>query len=222
MRVPWNRGGLRSWLILLALLSRHITPRSIALGIPFLCAAIALHVWTKGCLRQRREVSTAGPYRFVRHPFYAANACLDLGIAIMSGWWLPLLVLPLWWIAVYRPIMRSEEATMARLFGAAYGAYRERVPAIVPHRRPLPAQPGGFSWSNPNLSRSELPRALRGLSYPLLLAIASRLHAVGLALLHAPSRLDAFAIAAWLALNVASRVLRHHFAPRKPAPVLPR
>ena len=68
-----------------------------------------LHTWAKGCLRQNRVVATIGPYRFVRHPFYLANALIDAGLVVMAGWWPLAVVLPLWWLAIYIPVIRGEE-----------------------------------------------------------------------------------------------------------------
>lgn len=211
MRVPWNRGGLRSYLVLIGLVAGHATPESIGVGIPFLLAGVALHLWAKGCLHQNREVTTAGPYRFVRHPFYLANAFLDLGLGLMSGWWPLVAALPLWWLAIYVPTMRQEEADMAKLFGDSYAAYRARVPRLIPYCRPLPAQPGGFSWKNPNLSKTEVPRAFRFLSYPLMFVLAVRLRSEGLGLLLAPSLFEVLVAAACVSLLLAGRELRQHF-----------
>jgi hypothetical protein len=169
MHVPWDRSGVRSYLLAVGLIAGHITPISCARGLPFLLAGIALHVWAKGCLHQEKEVTTSGPYRFVRHPFYLANAVLDVGIIVMSGWWLLAIVGPIWWLAVYIPVIRREERIMTGLFGGAYAEYRSLVPMLVPYRRPLPrgTADARFSWRNPNVS-VELPRALRSLSYPLI------------------------------------------------------
>ena len=75
-----------------------------------------LHTWAKGCLRQNRVVATIGPYRFVRHPFYLANALIDAGLVVMAGWWPLAVVLPLWWLAIYIPVIRGEERYLSREF----------------------------------------------------------------------------------------------------------
>ena len=179
MRTPWGRSGLRSYLILIAVLANGITIQSILLGIPVAAVGIALHVWAKGCLRQNQEVTRSGPYRFVRHPFYVANAFLDAGIAVMSGWWVLQVVLPFWWLSVYVPAMRREERAMLEKFGPEYEAYRREVPACVPHQWPAPAPATGFSWRNPNLLLTELPRVLRYLCYPLVFFLAHQVWAEG-------------------------------------------
>ena len=88
----------------------------------------------------------------MRHPFYLANGLIDAAIAVMSGWWVLQLVLPVWWLAVYLPVMRKEEAHLLGLFGRVYGDYRRRVPRLLPWRLPLPAGGDGFRWSNRNIA----------------------------------------------------------------------
>ena len=223
MRLPWDRGGLRTYLMLAGLLAGYVTPWWILFGTPFVLIGMALHVWAKGCLHQQREVTTAGPYRFVRHPFYLANAFLDLGVAVMSGWWVLQVALPIWWLAIYIPTMRKEEAEMTALFGDAYRAYRERVPLLIPFRRPLPAPTGGFSWRNPNLARTELPRAFRFLSYPLMFGMSFSVHSRGLDVLFSPTVFDVMLFSAWVALCLVGEELRRHFKHRRtimPSPIL--
>lgn len=219
MRLPHNRGGLRTYLIVLGLVAGQATPATILGGTPFLLLGIALHLWAKGCLHQEREVTNGGPYRFVRHPFYVANAFLDFGIALMSGWWVLQIVLPFWWLAIYVPTMRREEAAMIALFGDDYRAYRRRVPLLIPYRRPLPNPTSRFSWANGNLWRTEFPRAFRFLSYPLLFVLSYRLAAQGPALLLRPTLSDVLTVAACVATLGVGLVLRRHFKHRRP--VLP-
>jgi len=216
MRLPYDRGGLRWYLMALGLLAGQATPSWIALGVPFLLAGIALHLWAKGCLHQNREVTTAGPYRFVRHPFYLGNAFLDIGIVLMSGWWLLQVAFPFWWLAVYIPTMRREEAAMTDLFGDAYRAYAARVGLLIPLGRPLPRQTTGFSWRNPNILGTEVPRVLKFLSYPLMFVISHSLSSRGAAYLTAPTTADALTAVTCLALYAAALGLRRHFRDRRP------
>lgn len=219
MRLPWNRGGIRTYVLLVGLLADYTTAGWIALGTPFILIGILLHLWTKGCLRQNQEVTTTGPYRFVRHPFYVANAFVDTGIALMSGCWFLQLLLPVWWLAVYVPAMRAEENTMTALFGDRYAAYRTQVPLVVPYRRPLPRQPGGFSWHNPHLVRTEVPRVFHFLAYPLMFVVSKRLHSAGLAPLLSPTVGDVLNGVACAVLHTVAGELRKHFKQRQP--VLP-
>lgn len=174
MKSPLNRGGLRFYLVTLALLAGILyagttTPTTILAGLPCLLLGVCLHTWAKGCLRQNQVVATIGPYRFVRHPFYLANALIDAGLVIMAGWWPLAIAVPLWWLAIYIPVIRGEERYLTDTFPDEYPQYKRRVACLIPWRRPLQRTGEGFRWNNPNIAGGEeLPRAARILAYPLL------------------------------------------------------
>ncbi len=168
MHSPLNRGGIRFYLIIFALIGWRSTTTYLAFGTALLLIGVALHCWAKGCLQRDKEVTMIGPYRFVRHPFYLANALIDSGIVVSSGYWLLGLVFPFWWIGVYLPVIRQEEAYLTEHFPETYKAYRSRIPALLPTRRPLPIQSNSSSWQIANIiSEQEAPRVLRLLTYPL-------------------------------------------------------
>lgn len=215
MRVPWNRGGIRTYIIIIGLVALQTTPEWILAGLPFLLVGIILHLWAKGCLHQEQEVTSSGPYRFVRHPFYTANAILDMGIAIMSGWWVLPAVLPIWWLAVYVPVMRREEQIMTSLFGEKYVQFSQGLPRLVPYRKPRPRGKSGFSWSNRNLRETEIPRTFTFLCYPVLFFMAYRARMIVSGAAEAVSWLDVLAVAGCAALFLTGRALRGHFEHRQ-------
>jgi protein-S-isoprenylcysteine O-methyltransferase Ste14 len=81
------------------------------------------------------DLQITGPYRFVRHPmmscllvFFWAQPVLTPTLALLSGG-----------MTVYLMIgSRLEEHDLAERFGPSYEAYRRRVPAFIPWRRPVP------------------------------------------------------------------------------------
>jgi len=98
-------------------------------------AAAALGAWCVHVLpiRQRgRGLCQTGPYRFVRHPFYAAFLSIfDFGLALFLNhavfllW--AVLLHPLWhWL------IRYEERLMRREFGDAYRDYAARTGRFLP------------------------------------------------------------------------------------------
>ena len=155
-------------------------PELFAGGVVALIAGASLHLYAKGCLHQNKEVTTSGPYRYCRNPFYLANLVIDCGICLMIGrWWVALPYLLLW-NAVYRESISREEVKLEKLFGDSFREYRARVPRLLPTRRPLPAPCGdaGFSWRNPNLADgTETPRLVGFAVAPLVLWVAAELRA---------------------------------------------
>ena len=189
MKSPLDRGGLRFYLVIIALpsgtlLLKTTSPRSILAGLPCLILGAWLHTWAKGCLRQNRVVATIGPYRFVRHPFYLANALIDAGVVMMAGWWPLAVALPLWWLAIYIPVIRREERYLTDNFPDEYPDYKRRVPCLIPWAALCLTRARDFRWSNPNIARGEeLPRVVRILAYPLLFFVIGGLRGSGLSCL---------------------------------------
>jgi protein-S-isoprenylcysteine O-methyltransferase Ste14 len=80
----------------------------------------------------RGELCTDGPYRFVRHPLYAAWIWVLLpGAALSLDMPLLLSASPVMYV-VTRRFLPREEATLEAEFGDEYEAYRDEVNALVP------------------------------------------------------------------------------------------
>ena len=165
---PTKRGDLRYWIVIVGLLAMKPVPALFLAGSSAIVVGAAIHLWAKGCLRQDRELTTWGPYAFVRHPFYLANAFVDGGILLLSGNpWMAAFV-PLW-AFVYARTIRREDGRMRELFGSLAKSYYKAVPALVPWRGRAWVAAGGFDSRNPNIDGGrEVPRVLRILAYPAL------------------------------------------------------
>ena len=72
-----------------------------------------------------------GPYRWVRHPLYAAVLLLMWSFPDVS---LDRLLFNLLWTVWICAACRWEEADLVRQFGAEYERYRRQVPMLVPWR----------------------------------------------------------------------------------------
>jgi hypothetical protein len=230
MKSPINRGGLRFYLVIVAVLiavtTNFTSPKTVLCGLPLVLLGVALHFWAKGCLHQNLEVTTTGPYRWVRHPFYTANGLVDLGIAVMSGCWYLMALLPIWWLAVYVPVIRGEEKHLTELFGEKYTEYKKQIWMLFPFGRPMAEVTGGFSWRNRNItSGKEIPRALRLLAYPLLMLAAAGVHVTGAtpAFWSASSHLYVWALGGFAVLHIAASLIEKRLkgkpeTPEAPAP----
>jgi protein-S-isoprenylcysteine O-methyltransferase Ste14 len=74
---------------------------------------------------------TDGPFRYVRHPRYAAAIAGKLAFALvfasLLGW-----LLALAWTILLVQKVRAEEAHLRELFGARYEAYAEKTTRLLP------------------------------------------------------------------------------------------
>lgn len=152
IRVPLRAFGLTAMALLLAWLIRPglVAWAQVALpawlrwaGAPVALAAVPLLAWTFHTLglnltdtvatRDNSYLVTGGPYRFVRHPFYATGALFLAGLVLLTALWpcavLGCVVLSL--LALRTPI---EEQKLIDRFGGAYREYAARTGRYFPRR----------------------------------------------------------------------------------------
>jgi protein-S-isoprenylcysteine O-methyltransferase Ste14 len=96
---------------------------------------LCIHGWTMLALRnwwQEGKLCTAGPFRFVRHPMYAAwISVVSPGVALMLNSWTVLLIIPPVHV-IWHLLVASEEDMMRARFGDEYRDYAARTGRFVP------------------------------------------------------------------------------------------
>lgn len=118
-------------------------------GLSLFGVGVGLRFWAQCHLHYRlsvrKQLTTTGPYRFVRNPIYIANFLIVGGLAVTSEllWLVPAMLL--WTAYVYRGTVRYEESHLARKYGSPYEAYCAHVP------RWKPALPVGVVSSGPSV-----------------------------------------------------------------------
>jgi protein-S-isoprenylcysteine O-methyltransferase Ste14 len=151
VRAAFWFAGLTAWISGVALLgiSRHrlLAPTrppwlAIAAGLALIGVEAYLFVRVERELGTRRLVGHAeltgtgemffgGLYAHVRHPRYTGMFCAVAGAALIAGTPCLWVVLAVWSVFAL-VIIRLEERELTVRFGAAYTAYRKRVPAFLP------------------------------------------------------------------------------------------
>ena len=111
-----------------------------------------LRIWAAGHLEKSREVTSSGPYRYLRHPLYAGSSLIGIGLAIAAASLAVAVVIGIYLGLTLNAARRSEEAHLREKFGDAYDAYAER-------RSPPEARP--FSWARALRNREH--QAIAGL-----------------------------------------------------------
>lgn len=81
--------------------------------------------------RASHTLVTAGPYRWVRHPFYGAMTLWIVAISLAAANWFLLLTGALVVLLIVVRTRTEEEKLLAR-FGDAYQAYRSRTGRFLP------------------------------------------------------------------------------------------
>jgi protein-S-isoprenylcysteine O-methyltransferase Ste14 len=111
---------------------------------PVIVAAIALfllvfrHLGTNitatSATREKHELVTSGPYRFVRHPFYVSAFLLYAGCAVLAANWF-LAVMGAGALTVLALRTGREERNLVAKFGDRYRDYQRRTGRFLPRLR---------------------------------------------------------------------------------------
>ena len=100
----------------------------------FVFRALGSNLTDTVATRERHTLVVAGPYRYVRHPFYVFTALFALGMLLLSALW-PVALLAaatFFLLAVRTPL---EEAKLVERFGDEYRDYALRTGRFVPRVR---------------------------------------------------------------------------------------
>jgi protein-S-isoprenylcysteine O-methyltransferase Ste14 len=117
---------------------------SIAIGLLITIPGIALRALASGHVKKNEELTTTGPYAYVRNPLYLGSLIMAVGFAIaaQSAW--VLLIIVVMFFAIYLPVIRGEEAYLRAVF-PSFDAYSQNVPRLWPRLRPYRDGAAGFS-----------------------------------------------------------------------------
>jgi Phospholipid methyltransferase len=110
------------------------TRSSLIAGAAVGAAGEALRVWAAGHLEKSREVTSSGPYRFMRHPLYAGSTVMGVGLSIAADNIVVAALAVGYLGATLTAAIRTEEAHLTDKFGDHYPSYRQGTIASPPRR----------------------------------------------------------------------------------------
>ena len=95
-------------------------------------------------MRKNEQLTTSGPYAYTRNPLYLGSLILALGFVVASrSWWIAGFM-ALMFLAIYIPVIKSEENYLRDKF-AEFDQYAREVPRLIPRFSGLGV--GGVSFS---------------------------------------------------------------------------
>lgn len=100
-----------------------------------------VRVWASGHLRRNEEVTTSGPYAYLRDPLYLGRVLLLIGFCVMAwgyNWIVLLIGLGVFSFNYMPRKYRKEMARLESLFGEEYKAYAAYTRSLLPRLRPYP------------------------------------------------------------------------------------
>ncbi len=99
--------------------------------------------WTMAVeIKKEHTLVTDGPYRFVRHPMYAAIYVISIGLSLLSANWLMAVAFLLPFTIGVFVRLPSEEEMMIEQFGDTYREYMKRTGRLIPRFRAIQTRKG--------------------------------------------------------------------------------
>jgi len=128
------------FLVLLVLLLTQLKPQWFIPGLIVSILGEVLQVWCFSTIKTQKQLTTVGPYMFIRNPMYIGRFFLIFGILMMTGnvWILIAYTILYYFYMVNR--VRREEKILAELFGADYQAYCQAVNRYIPSLKAVKPQ----------------------------------------------------------------------------------
>src|SRR5216684_1843932 len=121
------------------------TAISILIGTALIVPGLVVRALASGHVQKNEQLTTSGPYAYTRNPLYLGSMILAGGFAIAARSWVIVAAMLIIFIAIYLPVILSEEAFLRRNF-AGFDAYASRVPRLLPRISAVGNQEVRFSW----------------------------------------------------------------------------
>jgi len=123
------------------------TPMFLALSLLLVIPGLLLRGFASGYVKKNAELTTTGPYAYTRNPLYLGSILIAVGFALAArSFWIALVLVALF-LAIYLPVIRSEEQYLRSVF-PGFDDYAARVPRLIPRLVPARqpgSEPGAFS-----------------------------------------------------------------------------
>ena len=88
-----------------------------------------------GYVKKNQELTVTGPYAHVRNPLYLGSILMAAGFAVALGSWAFAAALAIMFVAIYVPVIVSEERFLRSAF-SGFSEYCRQVPRLIPRLTP--------------------------------------------------------------------------------------
>jgi protein-S-isoprenylcysteine O-methyltransferase Ste14 len=117
---------------------------SVVIGMIIASIGIVIRALAAGHVKKNREVTTSGPYAYVRNPLYLGSMVIAVGFAVAARDVGVAIVSVVFFLAIYLPVIRGEQNYLREHF-AEYDGYTRRVPSLLPRTIWFKGAARGFS-----------------------------------------------------------------------------
>ena len=116
-------------------------------------------MFASGFVLKNKELSTTGPYAFMRHPLYTGNMMILIGLCLINGFlWSFISAFTFFWF-YYPTAIEYEDRKLKSLFPDAWEEWASITPALMP-KMDLKSTMNGNIFSKLDLRSWSLSKSL--------------------------------------------------------------
>ena len=121
------------------------SPTSLIIGVLLVVVGLSIRALASGHVQKNEQLAVSGPYAYSRNPLYLGSIILAIGFVCASRSWLIAAIAAAMFVAIYIPVIRSEEEFLRSRF-PEFEEYSRAVPRLVPRLSPYQSSANSFSW----------------------------------------------------------------------------
>ncbi len=109
-----------------------IFPYASYIAISLIFLGLATRMFASGFVLKNKELSTTGPYAFMRHPLYTGNIMILIGLCLINGFlWSFISAFIFFWF-YYPTAIEYEDRKLKSLFPDTWEEWASITPALMP------------------------------------------------------------------------------------------
>ncbi len=114
------------------------------IGVVVACFGLVIRALASGQVKKDRELTTTGPYAYVRNPLYLGSILLGIGFALAARDLWVVVFLVVYFVLIYVPVIQGEQTYLRSQFPGLRRVHAT-VPSLVPRTLWFPGVTNGFS-----------------------------------------------------------------------------
>ena len=130
------------------------------LGCLLVLDGLLIRLYASGFVYKNKELSTSGPYAYVRHPLYTGNILILIGISLASGCISAFVISIIFFWFYYPAAIEYEDRKLKSLFPDSWDSWSQQTPALVPK----------FKFNRLNLAEWSWEKSLKKNYEPVIFA----------------------------------------------------
>ena len=112
--------------------SNSIIPYASNFAISLILLGLPTRMYASGFVLKNKELSTTGPYAFVRHPLYTGNIMILIGLCLINGFFWSFLTAFIFLWFYYPTAIEYEDRKLKSLFPDTWEEWASITPALMP------------------------------------------------------------------------------------------